>query len=187
MNGNDERRRIMKNDGVRYFAVLLASFGVLFALFTSVSTANEPMKLPPARQVPGLTAADPFPNGCVDCHINMPERKQDERISTLMARWNKDAGPKLLQRAQAAAPAGMKLKGKHPNTPASLKNIPAACMSCHGKGSKSAPSFSTMLHVIHYTGGEKSHYLTIFQGECTHCHKMDAKTGAWTMPSGPEK
>jgi hypothetical protein len=60
-------------------------------------------------------------------------------------------------------------------------------MSCHGKGSKTAPAFSTMLHVIHLTGGEESHYLTIFQGECTPCHKMDAATGAWTMPSGPER
>jgi hypothetical protein len=176
----------MKNDDVRYLVVLLAAFGVLLALFVSVAMANEPMKLPPARQIPGLTAADHFPNGCVDCHINMPERNQDERISTLMARWNRDAGPKLLKRAQAAAPAGMKLRGAHPNVPGSLADIPAACMSCHREGSKTAPGFSTMLHLVHLSGGEENHYLTIFQGECTHCHKMDA-AGSWRIPSGSEK
>jgi len=29
--------------------------------------------------------------------------------------------------------------------------------------------------------------MTLFQGECTHCHKLDAMTGKWSMPSGPEK
>ena len=187
MKKNDGRRRIMRKDSVRYGVMLLAAFGVLLALFAGVATANEPLKLPPAREIPGLTTADHFPGGCVDCHINMPERNQDERISTLMARWSKDAGPKLLKHAQAAAPTGLKLKGSHPNVPGSLKNIPAACMGCHGRTSKTAPPFVAMLHSIHLTGGGESHYLTIFQGECTSCHKMDAKTGAWSMPSGPEK
>ena len=178
----------MKSGEVRYDLVLIVVLGVLLLLaVTSVATAGEQAQLPPAREIPGLTAADHFPNGCVDSHINMPERNQDERISTLMKRWITDPGPKLLKHAQAAAPAGVKLKGKHPNTPASLKNIPASCMGCHGRSSKTAPPFATMLHSVHLTGGGESHYLTIFQGECTPCHKMDAKTGAWSMPSGPEK
>ena len=171
----------------RKVLVLVVSFGVLLALAASVAFGEEQMQLPPARKIPGLTAEDKFPGGCVDCHINMPERNQDERISTLMQRWSKDPGPKLLKQAQAAAPAGAKLKGTHPNVPGSLKNIPAACMACHSAASKTAPAFATMLHTIHLTGGETNHFLTIFQGECTSCHKLNASTGGWLMPSGAEK
>ena len=71
----------------------------------------DQMKLPPARGIPGLTEEDQFPRGCVDCHINMPERKQDERISTLMSGWAEKVEPGLLEKAQALAPAGITLKG----------------------------------------------------------------------------
>jgi len=47
------------------------------------------MAISPARNIPGLTAEDKFPNGCVDCHIKMPDINQDERISTLMSKWIK--------------------------------------------------------------------------------------------------
>lgn len=178
----------MKNSMVRFVLAVVASLTAVLIFSPVCGMAEEgPMKLPPARQIPGLTAEDHFPNGCVDCHINMPERKQDERISTLMARWNKDAGPKLLKHAQAAAPAGVALKGKHPTATGSLKNIPAACMTCHGGRSKTAPPFATMLHAIHLSGGEENHFMTVFQGECTHCHKLNAGTGAWSTPSGAEK
>jgi hypothetical protein len=29
--------------------------------------------------------------------------------------------------------------------------------------------------------------MTIFKGECTHCHKFKPDTGNWFMPSGGEK
>jgi hypothetical protein len=177
----------MKKRMVRYFLVMAVSLGVLLVLITRLVAAEEQMKLPPARKIPALTAEDKFPKGCVDCHINMPQIKQDERISTLMARWNKDAGPKLLKKAQAAAPASVTLAGKHPAVPSSLKDIPKACMACHTRNSKTAPPLAEMLHTIHLTGGDENHFLTIFQGECTHCHKLNVTTGAWTMPSGPEK
>ena len=44
-----------------------------------------------------------------------------------------------------------------------------------------------MIHEIHLTGGDTNHFLTMFQGECTLCHKLDAKSGAWAIPSGPER
>ena len=43
------------------------------------------------------------------------------------------------------------------------------------------------MHRIHLTGGDKNHYLTEFQGDCTNCHKLDQKTGAWSLGSGSEK
>jgi len=178
----------MKKRDLRNIMFFIVSVSVLLALSASAQTEGDSqMKLPPARKIPGLTADDKFPLGCVDCHINMPEIKQDERISTLMSRWNKKVEPKLLDKAQAAAPAGVTLKGKHPLVPASLKNIPASCNSCHSKTSKTAPPFASLIHTIHLSGGEDNHFLTIFQGECTPCHKMNPKTGVWSIPSGPEK
>jgi hypothetical protein len=178
----------MKKSVLRFFLVRAVFIAVLLAFFPNVGmTENDPKQLPPARQIPGLTVEDKFPNGCVDCHINMPDIKQDERISTLMSRWNKNVEAKLLKKAQAVASADVTLKGIHPPASGSLKNIPAACTTCHSKTSRTAPPFAALLHAIHLTGGNDNHFLTIFQGECTHCHKMNVTTGVWTMPSGQEK
>jgi hypothetical protein len=174
-----------------YFRYVLFFMILVSALFTFSASAHSEgegeMKLPPARKIPGLTADDKFPLGCVDCHINMPDINKDERISTLMSKWNKKVESKLFVKAQAVAPAGVTLKGIHPMVPASVKNIPNSCSACHSKTSKTAPPLANLLHIIHLSGGEENHFLTIFQGECTYCHKMDPKTGTWSIPSGPEK
>lgn len=60
-------------------------------------------------------------------------------------------------------------------------------VTCYGSGSKMAPPFSQMLHAIHLSGGEKNSFLTMFQGECTYCHKLDLVTGRWTIRSGAER
>jgi hypothetical protein len=177
----------MKKSLLRYFIVFVVSIAALLLLSNSGMAADSQMKLPPARKIPGLTAEDKFPNGCVDCHINMPAIKQDERISTLMSKWNRHAEAGLLKKAQAAAPAGVTLKGIHPLASESLKNIPDACITCHSKTSNMAPPLAALLHTIHLTGGNENHFLTIFQGECTYCHKLNTTTGVWKMPSAPEK
>jgi len=151
----------------------------------AVQSAAPPAP-PPARAIPGLTAPDPFPNGCIDCHANMPDQNLDTRFSTLLEAWTKDVEPALLAKAQAAAPDGVTLKGKHPAAKSSLKNIPGGCMKCHGADSKKAPPFVRLMHRIHMVGGDENHFMTIFQGECTACHKLNAETGAWTIPSAPE-
>jgi hypothetical protein len=140
----------------------------------------------PARSIPGINAADPYPHGCVDCHVKMPA--MDARLSTRMQQWmagKVDAA--LLLTVQGSAPAGLKLKGKHPDATDALDDVPAACADCHSQGSKKAPPLAGMVHRIHLLGGEKNHFMTEFQGECTYCHKLDAATGAWSVPSGPEK
>jgi hypothetical protein len=178
----------MKDFYVRYFPVFVIFISTLITLPTNAQmAAADQMKLPPARSIPGLTTEDKFPNGCVDCHINMPNINQDERISTLMSKWNKKVGSKLLEKAQAVAPAGVTLKGIHPRVLEFSKNIPGTCIPCHSNTSKNAPPFAALLHSIHLTGGNENHFMTIFQGECTHCHKMDAAKGVWIMPSGSEK
>jgi hypothetical protein len=43
-----------------------------------------------------------------------------------------------------------------------------------------------MMHKIHLSGGEENRFLTVYQGECTHCHKFNVPTGLWSLPSAPE-
>jgi len=139
--------------------------------------------------VPGITAADKFPGACVDCHLNYVEMNLDTRLSTLMKRWNERVGPALFARAQASVPKGTTLEGKHPQVADVARDIPAACLVCHGSAAKagSAPPFGRLMHAIHLSGGDKSPFMTVFQGECTHCHKLNTTSGEWSLPSGSEK
>jgi hypothetical protein len=158
------------------------------AWFALLPPAGEAGAQPPARKIPGITAPDTHPGACVDCHINYTEMNLDARFSTLMKRWTTEVPPALLAHAKNAAPGGMAIKGRHPVvSPAGLRNIPGSCLACHGKTSRMAPPFSRMIHEVHLAGGDQNHFLTMFQGECTLCHKLDRKTGAWSIPSGPEK
>ena len=137
--------------------------------------------------VPAAAAADPYANGCVDCHVVYKDKGLDERLSVALKAWS--AGkiePGLLAKAKASAPAGLTLKGKHPAAEDSLEDIPGACLDCHSSGSKKAPPFSRLIHLVHLTGA-KNTFVTMFKGDCTHCHKLDSKTGEWSLPSGPEK
>ncbi len=147
---------------------------------------GAPPPLPPARKIPAITTEDPFPSGCIGCHVDMPDRNLDTRLSTLLKAWSEEVEPGLLAKAQATAPAGLTLKGKHPAAKSALQDIPAKCMKCHGADSKKAPPFARLIHRIHLTGGDENHFMTIFQGECTLCHKLDLETGAWSIPSAPE-
>jgi hypothetical protein len=172
-----------------FVAAALVSLLLLLTAIATRATAGAP-NLPPPRAVPGITAADLYPHGCVDCHVHLPALNVDARFSTLMTKLAKEVEPALLSKAQAAAPAGLKLRGRHPPVPGVLGNIPASCNPCHAKGSRTAPPFATLLHSIHLgDGSDSSHnvFMTLYQGECTHCHKLDAETGAVSIPSGPEK
>ncbi len=139
---------------------------------------------PAARKIPGITAKDPYPRGCVDCHVNRADMPVP--LSARMKEWSDKVDPKLLARLQPFAPNGTTLKGKHPNVTAMIKEIPGGCLKCHARGSKIAPPFTTMIHGIHLTGGDSNTFLTTFQGECTFCHKL-TKVPEWSMPSAGEK
>lgn len=169
--------------------VLFLAFGCLVTLAwpLAAETPEDGGPPPSARNIPGITGVDAFPNGCVSCHVNMPHKGIDARLSTSMKRWVDEVDPKLMEKVRGAALPGMQLRGKHPPITKALENIPAACMSCHSVTSKVAPPFGRMLHAIHLTGGNDNHFMTLFQGECTHCHKLNPNTGGWSMPSGPEK
>ena len=146
---------------------------------------GQPPPLPPARKIPGINAEDPFPRGCVDCHTIYPDARGDKRLSTIMKPWGEKVEPRIVERSQAATPKGVTLKGKHPSVGAAFKDIPAGCVRCHSQTSKNAPLFSRLMHTLHLVGGDDNHFMALFQGECTRCHKLDS-TGTFSVPSGPE-
>ena len=135
----------------------------------------------------GAQAADPFPNACVSCHTLDKEKGQDHRLGTLMKAWAAgQVDPDLLARSRASMPAGVALKGRHPAAEDALEDIPSACLDCHDAGSKKAPPFTRLMHLVHLTGGTKNVYIGTFKGDCTHCHKLNGQTGEWSIPSGPQ-
>jgi hypothetical protein len=94
--------------------------------------------------------------------------------------------PKLLAAARAAATDSTRIKGRHPKVISTRADFPGACLGCHGRSGTMAPSFARMIHLIHLTGGDANVYLGQYQGDCTHCHKLDQKTGKWSVPSARE-
>ncbi len=132
-------------------------------------------------------AADPYPNGCVSCHTVDKAKGTDRRLSTALAKWTAgkvDAG--LLAQSKAAALGGLALKGKHPSAEDSLEDIPSGCLDCHSADSKKAPPFSRLMHLVHLTGANNA-YVANFKGDCANCHKLDVRTGEWSMAGGAEK
>ena len=129
-------------------------------------------------------ADDKFPNACVDCHKNRPDANYDARLSTIMTGWFTKTDPEVVKKAQGAAPSDVTLTGVHPKVSEAWKDIPSACISCH-RSKPNAPRFDNVIHLIHLTG-ERNHFLTAYQGECTICHKLNTTTGQWKVPSNPE-
>ncbi len=179
---------------MRKLPLLLTAFLLALAVPDEGASHGEQKHppAPPARRIPGINAEDKAPHGCVSCHKNNPERNMDARFSTWMKEWQVKAPAKLVDKARKAAPEGMKIEGKHPEVKADLTTaeIPKACLECHAKTpknkKKAGPPFARLVHLIHLTGGEKNHFMTHYQGECTYCHKLDDATGQWSLGSGTE-
>jgi hypothetical protein len=153
---------------------------------TAAGQAPAASQAPAIRQIPGITAKDVYPNGCVDCHV--AGKDGDMRMSTGMAKWTSAVPAALVEMSRASSADPSKIKGKHPPMPNVKANVPQTCLSvCHKKGSTFAPPFARLLHAIHLLRGSKNRFMTAHQGECTHCHKLDQKTGTWKVASGAEK
>ena len=156
------------------------------ALATAVAGQTPATSQTPAiRQIPGITAKDAYPNGCVDCHV--AGKDGDMRMSALMTKWTSAVSAALLERTKSASVDPSKIKGKHPSMPSAKLSVPQTCLGCHKHASTIAPPFDQLLHVIHLVGGSQNRFLSAYQGECTHCHKLDQKTGTWKVASGVEK
>ncbi len=166
---------------------IVLTAGVLFvSTLGPGAVAQTASQAPAMRQIPGLTSRDPYPNGCVDCHI--VGKDADMRISALMATWTSAVPAALTEKARATSVDASKIKGKHPAVANVKANIPQTCLAgCHKPGSTIAPPFGRLMHVIHLVGGTGNRFLTTNQGECTHCHKLDQKTGTWKAASSAEK
>lgn len=160
---------------------------VVCGISVVANAEGEPQSSPPLRQIPGITAPDQFPRGCVDCHVNRLDLKMDVRVSTIMRQWQEKVDPTFLAKIRPFVPVSMALKGKHPTVQAEFADIPQVCLQCHGITPESAPPLGPLLHGLHLVGGEKNHFLSTFQGECSHCHKLNAETGVWSLGSGREK
>ena len=130
-------------------------------------------------------AKDAFPKACVDCHVKSSSANM--RLSTLAKAWAAKAPATLVAKVSTVMPQGAALKGKHPPISAAmLKDVPASCKKCHTATSKTMPPLAPMVHAIHF-GGDKNDFVSKHGGECTHCHKPDAKRGQMPVPSGAEK
>jgi len=156
-----------------------------FAAVAAASVALALAQPPGAWAEQGAQAKDAFPNGCVDCHTST-SKGGDTRLSTPLKQWMTAVEPALLDKTKASVTDPSKVKGKHPAVPKAAAALPQSCMTCHRRGSTVAPPFATLMHTVHLTGAGNQ-FVAQFQGQCTHCHKMDAKTGAWRIPSGAEK
>lgn len=138
---------------MRHWLVIVSTLALGLGV---VSVAQQPTKKAP--DIPGVTGKDPFMNGCVSCHVVLPDGK-DMRISQ-----------------------AMKALKKHPDVSKTMKNIPMDCMSCHP--TKTAMGLDRKLHPLHYGKQEKSVFVTEFNGTCTNCHSMNLKTGKIGIKSG---
>ncbi|MFQ5834507.1 MAG: cytochrome c3 family protein [bacterium] len=176
------KRRVVLAAFLAGGVMLLIVGGTAFITFGQ----EEQPKVP---EIPGITVEDAKPQGCVDCHRKVsPER--DYRLTVHAEEWTKEVPSELLKKAQAAAPPGVTMKGKHPEIGAVITTIPKDCLTCHSEQTAKtigAPPFVRLLHLIHLVGGEENHFVTNYQGQCTHCHSLNKATGEWTIKSGKEQ
>jgi len=162
---------------------LLVSSMIPAAMQEKEQQVAEIVQLPPAREIPGLTIPDQFPRACVDCHVNYPDMNLDSRLSTVMGGWRVEVEAEVLEIARTVARTDTALTGRHPAVDRALTDIPNGCLDCHSDSRNPVP-LRQVLHKLHLA--ENSVFLRVFRGECTHCHKLDANTGTWQVPSSPE-
>jgi hypothetical protein len=131
--------------------VILGGAGVAL---TAASAGDAPF-------LPGITAKDENPNGCVDCHKNLGEGK-DYRVIAELAN----------------------VKG-HPKIDKIVKTVPKDCTMCHKAGGK-VPELNLVIHKVHYRKPAENVFVNVYKGACLNCHSLDADTGAMGVKSGPK-
>ena len=127
----------------------------MFAIMIPVASANEAKP-----SLPGLTVADQYPKGCVDCH---------------KAFGGKDF---RLNRGLAA------IEGHDDMGDDVIRNVPQDCMKCHTDGGDAEP-LGDSLHRIHFGNPDKNVFVVHQQGNCLYCHHINPESGEMTIKSGP--
>lgn len=167
------------------FAVVAA---LALAVGTGIAVFTQEEEVP---AIPGITAEDTHPNGCVDCHRERPDIDRDFRLSKYIEEWATEGAPEeILELAQAAWPEAS-LSGKHPGVSGMIatQEVPNICLQCHGSNSDKA--LDHLVHTVHFHGGAENHFITGYGGFCTQCHatNLDVEnppTGEMIIKSGKE-
>jgi mono/diheme cytochrome c family protein len=178
----------MRKSLILLTAILVVGVGVV--------VLTQP-KFPVPESIPGITAADPAPNGCVDCHTSDKAGEKLAKITVLLDEWNKNGAPAQVKAAAQLALKSVggdptKITGKHPVAGAPYKgqNIPGepgkVCLLCHKAGAvgvSNAPPLDALLYLLKYgdfdgkdkfvTPAKKNEFVTKFGGWCTACHALD--------------
>ncbi|HEX2864091.1 MAG TPA: hypothetical protein VHN99_05950 [Deinococcales bacterium] len=172
---------------VKAFATML----VMLAGITVLAQQAQPAPKPAPPQIPGITATDSHPNGCVNCHQYRADLKRDYRLSTTLHEWSqKGTEADFVNIAKAVWP-NAKITGRHPDVTADLKgqDIPGACIDCHE--GNDIP-LERVLHLVHLSllpdgpAANPGAFITAYGGFCTNCHTVGASTGLVTVKSGKE-
>ncbi|OGF56243.1 MAG: hypothetical protein A2Z21_02915 [Candidatus Fraserbacteria bacterium RBG_16_55_9] len=155
---------------------------LLLGVGAGVTVFTQQAQVP---QIPGITATDERPNGCVNCH------KDSFKLSTIIGGWaSAGASQEIVSLVKAAWPEAT-VSGKHPDVAAMVasQELPTFCLNCHSADSKMP--LSRDLHLVHFTGGAENGFLTNFGGFCTNCHLINLDTtkppaGTMTTKTGKE-
>ncbi len=120
----------------------------------SLTAANPPLPV-----LPGINAKDPYPQGCVSCHVK--SGSSDLRI-----------------------PSYLKSVKDHPDITTLVKVVPDDCIKCHKEGGVAKPQ-NQIDHLAHFSNPDKNFFVTGFTGSCLNCHALDA-SGQMKAKSGPK-
>ena len=112
-------------------------------------------------KLPGITAADEHPNGCVDCHANAGEG-QDHRLNISVNEIE-----------------------DHPDITAIVKTVPKDCGMCHRPNVAAGP-LNLQAHRIHYEDPSENHFIEFYAGQCLECHGLNNETGVVAVKQGPK-
>lgn len=159
---------------------------LVLAIGTGIAVYTQEEEVP---AIPGITADDTHPNGCIDCH-RLAGENRDYRMSTAIAEWAEGAPEEVMHAAEAAWP-GVELTGTHPEVSEYVASqpMPQSCLTCHS--SKSSIPLDDALHTYHFAGGADNHFVSGYDGRCLQCHSLNADvanppTGMIGLKSGTE-
>lgn len=139
----------MRRFGIYSIAIIALTI-VLSVILVAADNDSSPL-------LPGLTSADEFPNGCVDCH---KKDSSARAINVILADLD-----------------------DHPNVAAMMKTIPDSCNMCHKEGGSAEPLQS---HKIHYEDPHSNKFVVEFDGSCLHCHRLNISDNSMALKSGPK-
>ena len=100
--------------------------------------------------LPGITAKDEYPLGCVDCHKN---EGRDRTVASVLGKA-KD----------------------HPNVAKLVKTVPTDCTMCHKAGTK-VPELNLVIHTVHFRELATNPFVTSYGGVCLTCHAYSVTGG----------